>query len=693
MIQYDKKTILPYNVIKLEGESMKRFLRFLIVLLIVSLTATNLAQVQRKVLMEYATNASCGPCAAYNPGSWSYLKSHYDNVVAVWYHAWWPGPNDPMFLFNSQQNEDRINYYNVNAVPNYMVDGIYQGNPGDLNNLSNQISSRLSEETPLWMKVDVEITNNQFFVNIYMKAYGDVNFENMKLHAAVVEQMLNYEKPPGSNGETSFPHVFRQFCAESAGENIESMSEGDSLEINYVVDINEEWNTDVLCAVAWVQSDATQEVIQAASDLKYHELTTSASNIETVILGEPNQYSASVFNPQNAELNLSVKFVELDNTQNWNYKFVYAGNETDEFEVTLAPDESIDFDFFVESSVEGGFVNLKVTAENISEESNFISATEYLGAVVEGDYLLIDEDGNQNYEQTYKRNIESLERRLVEFDRNTFNRIKSILPVDSYKAVIYNLGNALPTLESGDINFLMNEYLNSGGNLFIASQNLGYDINEYSNNTTAKFFYRFSLDAKYLADNSASSIIESVPGNPLFDGIEFTINSVYEKSADVIESNLGNSIPVLQFDDGEGYAMLIHQKNDFKAAYLTIGIEQIPTPELQDQIITAVLNWFDEPTSVDGSNQAVPGKFGMAQNYPNPFNPSTSIEYDIASPSNVSIKVFDALGREVSVLVDEFKPAGKYYVYFTPGNLSSGIYYYTIQAGEYYSVKKMIYLK
>ena len=85
--------------------------------------------------------------------------------------------------------------------------------------------------------------------------------------------------------------------------------------------------------------------------------------------------------------------------------------------------------------------------------------------------------------------------------------------------------------------------------------------------------------------------------------------------------------------------------------------------------------------------------FSLAQNYPNPFNPTTIIKYSIPTTSFVKLKVYDVIGREVATLVNEEKAVGNYNVEFNGSDLSSGIYFYRIQAGDYSSVKKMILIK
>ena len=83
----------------------------------------------------------------------------------------------------------------------------------------------------------------------------------------------------------------------------------------------------------------------------------------------------------------------------------------------------------------------------------------------------------------------------------------------------------------------------------------------------------------------------------------------------------------------------------------------------------------------------------IIQNYPNPFNPSTTINYQIPKAGYVSIKVYDALGRDVSTLLNEYKEQGSYSCSFNASNLSSGMYFYTMKSGGYTTTKKMLLLK
>ena len=86
-------------------------------------------------------------------------------------------------------------------------------------------------------------------------------------------------------------------------------------------------------------------------------------------------------------------------------------------------------------------------------------------------------------------------------------------------------------------------------------------------------------------------------------------------------------------------------------------------------------------------------EYDLSQNYPNPFNPSTTIKYQIPKDGIVTLKVYDILGSEVVTLVNEEKVAGKYEVNFDASRLASGVYLYRIKVNDFYSTKKMVFLK
>jgi Secretion system C-terminal sorting domain/CARDB len=98
-------------------------------------------------------------------------------------------------------------------------------------------------------------------------------------------------------------------------------------------------------------------------------------------------------------------------------------------------------------------------------------------------------------------------------------------------------------------------------------------------------------------------------------------------------------------------------------------------------------------TGVEDENFIIPEEYVLYQSYPNPFNPSTTIKYSLPNSDIVSLKVFDILGREVAILLDEYKTAGTHTVEFNASGLASGVYFYQLRAQNFVEAKKMVLLK
>ncbi len=104
--------------------------------------------------------------------------------------------------------------------------------------------------------------------------------------------------------------------------------------------------------------------------------------------------------------------------------------------------------------------------------------------------------------------------------------------------------------------------------------------------------------------------------------------------------------------------------------------------------------WVFDPQTVQViQNSNVRESYSLSQNYPNPFNPHTNIEYTVPTMSKVTLKIYDALGNLLSVLISGEKPAGTYEITWNAANLPSGVYFYRLKAGNFIETKKMILLR
>jgi len=128
------------------------------------------------------------------------------------------------------------------------------------------------------------------------------------------------------------------------------------------------------------------------------------------------------------------------------------------------------------------------------------------------------------------------------------------------------------------------------------------------------------------------------------------------------------------------------------------GSDYLNSITVARNLVNAVLNEyrsnFSTITDVEDDLSALElSSFVLYQNYPNPFNQSTKIKYQVARSGNVTLKVYDILGREVATIVNEEKKPGVYEVEFNGSALSSGVYFYKLNAGDFTQIKKLLLLK
>ena len=140
--------------------------------------------------------------------------------------------------------------------------------------------------------------------------------------------------------------------------------------------------------------------------------------------------------------------------------------------------------------------------------------------------------------------------------------------------------------------------------------------------------------------------------------------------------------------------------------YSTLTIAQVSANEFgtyQCQIDSSGDTLYSRPVIItdsrltaiaeDESPKAVPNDFQLLQNFPNPFNPVTTIRYLLPQQSQVLLVLYDITGRRVKTLVDRVQPPGAYSVQLDASGLSSGIYFYRIQAGTYTQTRKLVVQK
>jgi len=240
---------------------MKRQLYLSLVFVIFTVFA--MAQSQRMVLLEHFTQASCGPCATYNPQINNLLLANPDEIIAIMYHTSWPG-YDPMYNHNTVENGARTSYYNVSSVPNSVLDGnVYNGHPANWN--ITTVNNRAAVASPCDISIYQELSpdNQTFMAYVLIEATEDIP-AGMKFNLAVIEKHVGFASPPGSNGETDFYNVMKKLLPNQTGTTLPAISAGEYMIMEFSWVHQNVYDIDELAAVGFIQNNNTKEVLQSA---------------------------------------------------------------------------------------------------------------------------------------------------------------------------------------------------------------------------------------------------------------------------------------------------------------------------------------------------------------------------------------------------------------------------------------------
>ena len=200
---------------------------------------------------------------------------------------------------------------------------------------------------------------------------------------------------------------------------------------------------------------------------------------------------------------------------------------------------------------------------------------------------------------------------------------------------------------------------------------------------------------------------DSIQFDPVYEGtgVEQNWMDVFTVESDVVvdvnaETRGIDNSPDVQTLPAAMHRVLPAGNKLFFASYWTLYVNTTETNYhwlgyAKESSAYQALLWFGIPivTDVEQVGSGVPEVYDLSQNYPNPFNPSTTINFSLPAASNVVLKIYDVLGREVATLLDAQKGAGNYQVNFDASKLASGLYIYTINAGDFTSTKKMMLMK
>lgn len=667
-------------------------------LLIVVFLCSNIIQAtayDKLSLVERFTNCSCGPCASinnawYNASSANLLNS--GSISHLIYNVYWPSPGecDPMHLLNEADNNTRTNYYGVNAVPWIEVNA---------NNVStsqaafeNAVAAGNSEYAPFNIVLTPEKFSNDV-INVHVKIIRDPNdnttFGDVKLRVALTEKYVQViSSSCCTNGETEFYSVSRKMLPNANGTEFTIPAPGDSTELDLLYIPTTEFiqsvNFDSIRVVSFIQSDDTQEMYQSAmADLMPSNRVNAAFQVEENLGASPFSVNFADFSTATDTTNIISWEWDFDNdgtidSQDPNPGWTYTTEQS--YTVSLTVSDGVrqhtrtidNYITVLGASSDILVVNGIAYATYTTEMENFYNSSACFG---NHQVDIWDLFGDQGFNYSANPNIQQVNL----FNRNIPNSILNL-----YRKVIW-IGNSF----SGDEAFYnpsqVLDYIGQGGNFLLATR----EGSEF-----------FSTELRNYCGITSMSGLSSITQLIALDDSLTDMAAVGTNSRAQFPLLDAASEAIAIFDDNIATNWIagfrIQKNNDGVFVYIAGRPYRFNTTvsyDNYDYIIDNMLNYVPVGIEDDASPEVLKS-FQLYQNYPNPFNPTTTISYVVKSPNFVKLKIFDALGREVKTLVNEFQTASIYSVKFDANAFSTGIYYYKLQIGNVFEeTKKMLYLK
>lgn len=675
--------------------------RLLTLLLLIAVASPALAY-QKIAVVERFTNASCAPCAALNTAWYTTtvddleLQGYLNHIV---YNVNWPGPNDPMYLFNPTDNMTRRGYYAVNSVPWIEIDGVTfvrsGNNPVDQSNFTNTIMSTYSTGyAPFAIDLEAAIYANDV-IDIQVTITRDpadttILPATITLQIGLLENMVNFAAPPGSNGEQDFPDVCRKMLDDAQGSVITVPPPGGSVSTSvlYIPDAAAQSTIqfDQVRILAFLQNDETKDVYQSKKVTPALTDLIHAAFLATATAG------AAPFAATFEDFSTPATGMPIVSWQ-WDFDDDGTVDSTD-------PEPSWTYTgagvYSVALTVSDGTNQHTTTRENyihvLTNQADILVvngieyatypaefATFYNSSAIFGAHQvdLWDLFGDQGF--NYQANPSIIQ--VIEMQRKIPSSVLQL-----YRTVIWvgnNYGGDLTYYDGAQVL----DYVDQGGSFILATrQGTSFltpairtycGISSVSGDQTVTQLVALDPDLVNMpsvGDNSLANLVLLGPASEAVPIFQSLTAPSYVAGFRIKKAGDGAFIYVA----GRPY------RYDSTASYQNYGY--------------MIDHWAGDVTAIGDGPDLAARPFGLAQNHPNPFNPSTQISFSLAHAGHVSLKIYDAAGRLVRTLLDDARTAADYAVTWDGRNdagagVAAGVYLYKLKTNEDTQTRRMVLVK
>lgn len=579
-------------------------------------------QARRYVLMEHFTQASCGPCAYFNPGFERGVVQRNPGVVHhIAYHTSWPG-TDPMYDYNTAENNFRTSTYSVSGVPHVIVLGDYTS-AGMYEGSQEMIDSLEAAGSPLAVLVDEAEHNGKRTVAVRLKGAGAMpDGEHYRLFVAIVEDLVEYPEPPGSNGERLFPNVFRKMLPSAQGVQVPIPAVGESAvyTFEYAID-STAWKPDRIYAIAFVQNTSTLEILNSGSSRDLQADLVAPVRYR-VAESTPVEFALSA---SNAAVHERLFRVRLSSSApaSWNTALSTNGVPiVDDTPFAIGAGQQLALQLSVVPSSAPGVGRYTVELLSV-EQPELPAVARTLYVVHRVTDLVVSNDERWNDAYTAPLSIGKAGVGVV--DAYGFGSSGNIW--SSVQSIYYNAGWNFPALTDPVVAMLA-RFVDRGGNLLVAGQDIGWDqvgfgtkviddstaVEPAGTPATRKFWDEY-LQAGMYSDGAGMRSLVAENSDAVFGGIGNTsLQDVHPLLLPDVLVPMGDAVPVLVYGENkDNIAGVRYKRGDSRIVYLGFGLEMLEDA-VRVRMLSAVQQWFEGITSDVEFNSAVQS----AVCYPNP---------------------------------------------------------------------------
>ncbi len=628
-----------------------------------------------------------------------------DDVVVIVYHCY----SDPWYDNNGQEHDARETYYGVGGIPDLFFDGTiqmtgwYWDEATHYAEMQSNFDDRIDIESPITIDIASTVGEDEVTAMAFVTS-GDEAIDG-DVYIRFVLVTTYWDDFIAGDGQDEWHDDMLDMAPDEDG--LEFSIDANSTEM---YETTFPWPHDLegteieqsnIKVVVFVQDDDTEEVLQsnwAELGFGFDFVAQSEDLSHLTSPAESVTYDLYIENTAMLDDVYDITVVP-DMPPEWSFNYTTPdGEQTGDATVSLAAGENYTstITIFTSDAVEAvdGELTLTVTSQGLPVLTNSFSYY----AHTPGQVLVVNGDAEGNNADFYLNALDAanniqLAGTLTYSDWNKFEHVLNPVEINDVapELIIWYTG-ATGTISPQECTAL-DEYLAGGGNLWITGSQAPFYLDGSALIT--------SMGAEYQDHFEQGTSVFGVEADPYYGGLEFDIQG--GDGAD------NRGIPSSLRDDGGTDCLkystirragIRHEGEGYRTLLLGFPFEAIADVDSRNEVMLNSLGWLIEYDfdSVDElSAGTLPEVFSLEQNYPNPFNPETEIEFSLPVHTQVTLAVYDLMGREVAVLADAPFDAGRHAVSWNASDMPSGVYFYSIKtAGEnssFSSTRKMMLLK